>query len=139
MTAGRHRVRVAGLCLAATAYLAAGCQSGNGTTIALPDHGGGARSSDDAQIEGVVRIDVQADAPCVWLEEGGLAYQALWPEGFRLRIDDPVAVLDGRGRVVAEEGQRLVAAGGYRPVGEGPGCPTDAVETVRIGRIESSG
>lgn len=118
---------------------AAGCNAvSTEGTASLPTHGGASGQSDDALITGEVRIDLEDGDACVWLLDGDFRWEVVWPRGFRVRHDGEPAVLDASGNVVVTGGERLVAAGGYRPAGA-TGCLEGAAEAVRIDRIMEAG
>lgn len=81
-----------------------------------------------AIVEGVVMVD--EERRCVGLESGGRFYGALWPPGFELRAN-PYRIVDGAGRVVAHEGERIEGGGGEVPPGrfENP-CGTSTLLLV---------
>ncbi len=112
----KDRHRAAGLvvtAMAAAALLAA-CderpQAGAPLEGPLPEY-----PHDDiptAVVGGLVVVDEQRQ--CVGLESGGRFYGALWPPGFELRAN-PYRIVDGTGRVIAHEGERIEAGGGEIP------------------------
>lgn len=131
------RVALGVLTLVGLAVAACGSASAEGT-IPLPSHDGAPGRSDDALISGVIRI-VRADGTvCVWLTDGDLQWEVVWPRGFRVPQEGDPVVLDAGGDAVVGEGGRIRAGGAYLPA-TGTGCPDGAVEAVRIDRIVEAG
>lgn len=74
-----------------------------------------------ALISGTLRVDRSAGSGCVYLEAGQDRYELVWPIGYRVVTQNPLAVGDTRGRVVAREGRVARFGGGV--VGEASsGC-----------------
>ncbi|CAI9405535.1 hypothetical protein [Nocardioides sp. T2.26MG-1] len=118
---------IAAIAFGVVSLVSAGDETGSGTTVRLPVSGwtpGG--GGDGAQIQGVLRLD---DDHCVYLEAGqdgadpGQIWP-VWPAGFKaVRDGERLTLLDGAGRTVAHDGDRVSMGGGYGPVGTFAGQP----------------
>lgn len=80
--------------------------------------------------QGTVTVVEEDHRRCVGLEAGGKLYGALWPPGFEVR-PDPYRIVDGEGRVVAEEGEVIELGGGVIPAARFPNpCRTEQLMVV---------
>jgi hypothetical protein len=71
---------------------------------------------------------------CLWvLNQDGQTYSAIWPNGYRGRLN-PGEILDPRGQVVLREGQTFTFGGGLGK-GEAPFCNGGA-GVLLIGEIQ---
>lgn len=73
---------------------------------------------------------------CLWvLNQDGQTYSAIWPNGYRGRLD-PAELLDSGGSVVVREGETFTFGGGLGK-GEAPFCAGGA-GVLLIGEIQVS-
>ncbi len=118
---------IAAIGFGVVSLVSSGDDAAGGTTVGLPVSGWKSGSGGyDARIEGVLRLD---EEHCVYLEAGqdgadpGQVW-AVWPAGFKaVRDGERLTLLDGAGRVVAHDGDRVSMSGGYGPAGTFVGQP----------------
>jgi hypothetical protein len=69
----------------------------------------------------------QDGTACFWVGSGQDQAALVWPEGYSAH-GNPLAISDGRGRVLATVGQYVALRGGLAPEGSKPplGCPATA-------------
>lgn len=137
-------MRIAAVALAATAMLwVSGC-GWTGSTPA-PERGGVEQDQGEVRLpinEGgdapgaqqQARVDIDAEAGCVFLRGGGRgeARAAFWPQGFRVQGE---RIVDREGSLVARDGDTIDFGGGLLPMTETigsarPQCATDRVYIV---------
>ena len=118
---------IAAIGFGVVSLVSSGDDAAGGTTVRLPVSGWTPGSGGyDALIQGVLRLD---EEHCVYLEAGqdgadpGRVWP-VWPAGFKaLRDGERLTLLDGAGRVVAHDGDRVSMGGGYGPAGTFVGQP----------------
>lgn len=73
----------------------------------------------NALTSGAFHADRRGDLGCAWI--GSDRSPFLWPQGYHLRFD-PTELLASNGDVVAREGERVQAGGGYVAVSKSTPC-----------------
>lgn len=93
---GRRRLRATAASIGAALLIVAGCNR----AVTLPTH----------QFQGagglLFEVTLRGDNVCVWLEGGGIRYDAIWPAGFAAR-SQPVELIAPDGKVFARAGDTL--------------------------------
>jgi hypothetical protein len=90
-----------------------------GSVLPLPSNGW--KDGDPVMLattDGRLHVTSVGNTACAWLGETRGPF--LWPEGWRVRFNDPAELLDDQDRVVAVEGDHLETAGGTDQGSAGP-------------------
>ena len=66
----------------------------------------------DAKIIATLSGDQNLDGGCVWLRQGQIDLNVLWPPGFTAEFN-PLRIIDADGIVVAQDGDRVEVTGSF--------------------------